>query len=93
MIPFVFSTDSIVKMRFVYIAVSAFAALASAQLGGKENPFSIPEGGYEFDAGEPTTLTWDPTTDGTVTIKLHFGDGITPDAGIALVGRLHHRVL
>lgn len=75
-------------MRFIYIAASAFAAVVSAQVGGTENPFNVPEGGYEFNAGEPTVLQWDPTTDGTVTIKLQYGDDITPDTGIILVGEL-----
>ena len=78
-------------MRFVYIAASAFAAVVSAQVGGTENPFNVPQGGYEFNAGEPTTLQWDPTTDGTVTIKLQYGDEITPDSGIILAGELAHK--
>lgn len=75
-------------MRFAYIAVSAFAAVVSAQLGGTENPFKVPQGGYEFNAGEPTTIRWDPTTDGTVTLKLQYGDDITPNSGIILAGEL-----
>ncbi|PGH18472.1 hypothetical protein AJ80_04442 [Polytolypa hystricis UAMH7299] len=68
----------------IYIAISALTALAAAQ-GNNENPFSIPRGGYEFIAGQPTVINWRPTTDGTVTIKLHKGDDITPDSGEVLV--------
>ncbi|KAL1960805.1 hypothetical protein VTO42DRAFT_6635 [Malbranchea cinnamomea] len=75
-------------MRFLYVAVSAFAALAAAQSTFNENPFNVPEGGYEFTAGEPTTLTWEPTTDGTVTIKLHYGDDITPESGMVLASNI-----
>jgi hypothetical protein len=39
------------------------------------NEFNIPDGGYKFVAGEPTTITWDPTTpNGTVTLELLWGN-------------------
>ncbi|EEP76658.1 predicted protein [Uncinocarpus reesii 1704] len=65
----------------IVIALGAFAALVSA---ARENPFNVPRGGYQFTANQPTTLTWQPTTDGTVTIKLQKGDEITPDSGIVI---------
>ncbi|KAL2807796.1 hypothetical protein BJX63DRAFT_411182 [Aspergillus granulosus] len=38
------------------------------------NEFKVPDGGYKFVAGEPTTITWDPTTpNGTVTLELLWG--------------------
>ncbi|KAJ0414241.1 hypothetical protein BJY00DRAFT_319001 [Aspergillus carlsbadensis] len=38
------------------------------------NEFNVPDGGYEFVAGEPTTLTWNPSTpNGTVTLDLLWG--------------------
>ncbi|PYH99505.1 hypothetical protein BO71DRAFT_342602 [Aspergillus ellipticus CBS 707.79] len=65
-------------MRSVfYLALSAIATLAAAS----ENPFSVPDGGYEFDAGSPTTLTWDPTTSGTVTLRLQWGAVFTTTSG------------
>lgn len=70
----------------LFLAVSALAAFAVAQ--SSENQFSVPEGGYEFEAGEPTTISWDPTTSGTVTIRLQKGDDITPNSGIVLGSNL-----
>ncbi|KAL2862800.1 GPI anchored serine-threonine rich family protein [Aspergillus lucknowensis] len=37
------------------------------------NKFIIPDGGYEFAVGEPTTIKWDPSTNGTVTLELLWG--------------------
>ncbi|KAL4883654.1 Ser-Thr-rich glycosyl-phosphatidyl-inositol-anchored membrane family-domain-containing protein [Aspergillus karnatakaensis] len=72
-------------MRSVFfVALSAIATLVSA----RENPFNIPGGGYEFAAGEATTLTWDPTTEGTVTIKLQWGDVLTSSTGSTIVSSI-----
>ncbi|KAI9367363.1 Ser-Thr-rich glycosyl-phosphatidyl-inositol-anchored membrane family-domain-containing protein [Aspergillus egyptiacus] len=72
-------------MRSVfYFALSAIATLVAAQ----ENPFNIPPSGYEFTAGEPTTLNWEPTTDGTVTLKLQWGQTFTQDSGTVLVSSI-----
>lgn len=60
----------------LYLAVSAFAALAAAA----DNPFNIPSHGYDFTAGSATTLSWKPTTSGTVTLKLQWGS-VTPTSG------------
>ncbi|KAL2835484.1 hypothetical protein BJY01DRAFT_252608 [Aspergillus pseudoustus] len=39
------------------------------------NEFRIPDGGYKFIAGEPTTIRWDPSTpNGTVTLELLWGN-------------------
>ncbi|OJD10718.1 hypothetical protein AJ78_08346 [Emergomyces pasteurianus Ep9510] len=67
----------------IFVAISAFAAFVAAQ-SSLENPFKVPAGGYNFNAGKPTTVTWDPTTDGTVTLKLQKGSNITPSSGIIL---------
>jgi len=68
-------------MRWIlFLALSAFAVFAAAA----DNAFNVPEGGFQFVAGKPTTITWEPTTDGTVTIKLQKGSDITPDSGIIL---------
>jgi hypothetical protein len=67
----------------IFLSLSALAAIAVAAT--KENPFNIPADGYEFSAGEPTTLTWDPTTSGTVTLKLQWGDVFTSDSGSTIV--------
>lgn len=65
----------------IYIALSALAALAAADNG---NPFRIPNGGYSFQAGSATTLNWDPTSHGTVTLKLQWGSVSTPKDGITI---------
>lgn len=63
-------------MRFISALVAgALAIVASAQSGdgNQENPFT----NSDFDgivAGESFTITWDPTTDSTVTLNLVHGD-------------------
>ncbi|KAK2740409.1 hypothetical protein FQN57_006149 [Myotisia sp. PD_48] len=69
-----------------YLALSALAAFAAAQTS--DNPFSVPADGYDFTANIPTTITWDPTTQGTITIKLQIPGQITPDSGIVLGANL-----
>ncbi|KAL5337815.1 Ser-Thr-rich glycosyl-phosphatidyl-inositol-anchored membrane family-domain-containing protein [Aspergillus crustosus] len=72
-------------MRSVFfVALSAIAALVAA----RENPFNIPGSGYEFAAGEPTTLSWDPTTEGTVSIRLQWGDVLTDSTGSTIVSSI-----
>lgn len=61
-----------------YLAISTFATLAAAD---NPNAFNIPKGGYQFEVGEPTTLKWNPTTDGTVSLKLQSGEVSTPESG------------
>ncbi|KAF7116283.1 hypothetical protein CNMCM5793_004359 [Aspergillus hiratsukae] len=74
-------------MRSIFfLAFSALAAIAAAQ--SNANPFNIPASGYEFTAGEPTTLTWDPTTSGTVTLKLQWGSVFTADSGSTIVSSI-----
>ncbi|GKZ32769.1 hypothetical protein AbraIFM66950_002388 [Aspergillus brasiliensis] len=67
-----------------YLALSAIATLAAAS----DNPFNIPEGGYTFTAGSPTTLTWDPTTNGTVTLRLQWGAVFTTSSGELIAGSI-----
>ncbi|KAL2368940.1 hypothetical protein BDBG_04225 [Blastomyces gilchristii SLH14081] len=70
----------------IYLAVTAFAAVVAAQSNG--NPFNVPSDGYQFVAGQPTTVTWDPTTPGTVSLRLQMGDNVTPQDGIPLAENL-----
>lgn len=67
----------------IFLAFSALAAVVAAQTNA--NPFNIPASGYQFTAGKPTTLSWDPTTGGTVTLKLQWGSVFTPDSGSTIV--------
>lgn len=61
-----------------YLTIGALATLAAAD---NPNAFNIPKGGYQFEVGEPTTLKWNPTTDGTVSLKLQSGEVSTPESG------------
>ncbi|KAK1139100.1 hypothetical protein N8T08_001286 [Aspergillus melleus] len=71
-------------MRSVFfLTLSAIATLAAAA-SEKANPFNIPKDGYSFKTGEPTTLTWAPTTEGTVTLRLQWGGVLTPNSGTAI---------
>ena len=70
-------------MRSVfYLTLSALASLAAAATGA--NPFNIPSEGYSFETGQPTTLTWEPTTSGTVTLKLQWGAVMTTNSGTTI---------
>ncbi|KAL4902530.1 Ser-Thr-rich glycosyl-phosphatidyl-inositol-anchored membrane family-domain-containing protein [Aspergillus multicolor] len=72
-------------MRSVFfLALSAVATLVAA----RENAFNIPKDGYSFTAGEATTLTWDPSTEGTVTLKLQYGDVLTSSSGTTIASSI-----
>ncbi|KAJ9648461.1 hypothetical protein H2199_001316 [Coniosporium tulheliwenetii] len=58
-------------MRFFAIVLAGLAA-AVANAQSQPNPFNIPTT-FSFTAGEPTTITWEPTTPGTVTLILRSG--------------------
>ncbi|OGM40215.1 GPI anchored protein [Aspergillus bombycis] len=66
-----------------YLTLSAMASLAAAATGGA-NPFNIPSEGYSFETGEPTTLSWKPTTSGTVSLKLQWGAVMTANTGTTI---------
>ncbi|GIJ90752.1 hypothetical protein Asppvi_009714 [Aspergillus pseudoviridinutans] len=70
----------------IFLSLSALAAIAAA--ASKSNPFNIPANGYQFAAGQPTTLSWDPTTSGTVTLKLQWGTVFTADSGSTIVSSI-----
>lgn len=69
-------------MRSAIIAAAAFSALVSA--GSEANAFNNPKGGYTFTAGDATTLSWDPTTSGTVSLRLQWGSVTTAESGDAI---------
>lgn len=64
---------------FVCLVVAVFAAVVAAS--SNANPFKIPNGGYTFTAGQATTLNWDPTTGGTVSLLLQHGEVTTASEG------------
>ncbi|KMU90217.1 hypothetical protein CIHG_08027 [Coccidioides immitis H538.4] len=69
----------------IVIALGVLAAVAAA---ARENPFNNPSGGYRFAANMPTTLSWEPTTDGTVTLKLQKAGAINPTSGITIAANI-----
>ncbi|OJI97769.1 hypothetical protein ASPVEDRAFT_79459 [Aspergillus versicolor CBS 583.65] len=72
-------------MRSVFfLALSAVATLAAA----RENAFNIPKDGYEFTAGESTTLKWAPSTEGTVTLRLQRGDVFDSSTGTVIASNI-----
>ncbi|KAJ5563665.1 Cell wall beta-glucan synthesis [Penicillium sp. DV-2018c] len=74
-------------MRFFNtLAVAVLAAVAYAD--NKANPFNIPTNGYTFKVGEPTTLNWQPTTTGTVTLYLQWGAVTTAGSGTVIASGL-----
>ncbi|KAE8372367.1 Ser-Thr-rich glycosyl-phosphatidyl-inositol-anchored membrane family-domain-containing protein [Aspergillus bertholletiae] len=69
-----------------YLTLSAMASLAAAATGA--NPFNIPREGYSFEAGKPTTLSWDPTTSGTITLRLQWGAVMTSNTGTTIASNI-----
>lgn len=72
-------------MRSVFfLALGAIATLAAA----RDNAFNIPKDGYEFTAGESTTLKWAPSTQGTVTLKLQHGEAFDSSTGTTIASSI-----
>ncbi|KAJ6041608.1 uncharacterized protein N7446_010511 [Penicillium canescens] len=71
---------------FTSFAVAALAAIASAS--STDNSFNIPTDGYTFKVGEPTTLTWTPSTSGTVTLRLQWGAVTTANSGSVIASNI-----
>lgn len=57
-----------------------------ASLG--DNPISSPTLGDEFKAGKPVTIVWNPTTGGTVSLRLRKGDESNLDAVTEITSKL-----
>lgn len=60
-------------MQFRLLSLLALVAAAVAQQGSGDNAFKIPPGGIAFTAGQPATISWTPSTGGTVTLRLREG--------------------
>ncbi|OQD78614.1 hypothetical protein PENDEC_c001G00400 [Penicillium decumbens] len=71
---------------FICLAVSVLATVAAA--GSQANPFNIPANGYTFAVGKPTTLTWQPTTGGTVSLRLQQGEVTTANDGTPIASNI-----
>lgn len=59
-------------MRFIQTTFFAVAALAGLVMAG-ENPIIFPDASSMIVAGTPFTITWTPTTPGTLTFTLRQG--------------------
>ncbi|KAL8746423.1 MAG: hypothetical protein Q9190_001560 [Brigantiaea leucoxantha] len=69
-------------MRFSFLSIVAVLfATVSAQT--KPNAFTLPSD-FMITAGQPTTVTWTPSTPGTVTIRLRQGASSDLDQGVVV---------
>jgi len=59
-------------MRFFSLAFAALATVAS-YVTAQENPIIFPGTGDSLSAGKPYSITWKPTTQGSVTLTLRYG--------------------
>lgn len=60
-------------MKF-FASVLALASAAVVYAQSNPNPFNIPTSGLQTSAGSVVNLTWTPTTQGTVTLSLRYGN-------------------
>ncbi|KAF7713890.1 Uncharacterized protein PECH_006745 [Penicillium ucsense] len=71
---------------FTTLAAVLFAAIAYAD--DKANAFKNPTGGYQFTAGQPTTLNWKADAGTTVTLRLQYGAVTTADSGKVIAANI-----
>ncbi|KAJ5092183.1 hypothetical protein NUU61_007053 [Penicillium alfredii] len=71
---------------FLSLVIALFAAVVAAS--SRANPFNIPDDGYTFETGKPTTLTWQQTTGGTVTLRLQWGAVTTATSGTVIASNI-----
>ncbi|KAI9677907.1 MAG: hypothetical protein M1829_002404 [Trizodia sp. TS-e1964] len=64
--------------------VAAFAVTVLAQ----SNPFAIPPSGLSFKAGSTGTISWTPTTSGTVTLILRSGASTSLNTGTTIASKI-----
>ncbi|KAL8694574.1 MAG: hypothetical protein Q9224_003547 [Gallowayella concinna] len=72
------------RVPFLCIAGSIFALVAAQS---KPNPFTLPPG-FMINAGQPTTITWEPTTGGTVSIRLREGASSNLEEGTVIASNI-----
>lgn len=75
-------------MQFRILSLFALIAAAVAQQGSGDNAFKIPPGGITFTAGQPATISWTPSTGGTVTLKLREGAASALNPGTVIKSKL-----
>lgn len=74
-------------MRLTTFLLFALGAIANAAsyLANVENPIVPIEG--VLVAGKPTTIKWNPTTTGPITLQLRSGDAQNLDQGVVIAGK------
>jgi hypothetical protein len=78
-------------MRFLTLAfglLATFSLSAAAQTSTTENAFITPSSGAELTAGSTTTITWNPTTSGTVSLRLQWGETTVATDGVAVACKI-----
>lgn len=76
-------------MRFLTLAFGLLATFSlSAAQTSNENAFITPSSGAELTAGSTTTLTWNPTTSGTVSLRLQWGETTVATDGIVVACKI-----
>lgn len=77
-------------MRFTNKTILALLAQALVAFAA-DNAFNVPTGGYNITAGQTTTLSWDPTTSGTVSLILRSGASSDLNAGTYIAQSISNR--
>lgn len=66
------------------LALLSSPFLALAQSGSRPNAFIVPKEGLSAVGGEPVTLEWNPTTEGTVSLVLRSGSASNLEEGTVI---------
>lgn len=74
-------------MQLALVSIFALVCAVLAQQPNGPNAFNNPVG-FSLTAGKPTTITWNPTTPGTVTLKLRSGANSDLNQGTVIEGIL-----
>ncbi|KAF7184990.1 putative cell wall protein [Pseudocercospora fuligena] len=75
---------------FLFALSAAITALAQ-DTGSGANPFKIPTTGLQATAGEPLTLSWEPTTSGTVSLILRSGSSNDLAEGTVIASNIDNK--
>ncbi|EME87483.1 putative GPI anchored protein [Pseudocercospora fijiensis CIRAD86] len=74
--------------RSLLIALGAAITAFAQGTGSQANPFNIPTTGLQATAGEPLTLSWKPTTSGTISLILRSGSSNNLAAGTVIASKI-----
>ena len=66
---------------------AASTTVAAGQATSTANPFKIPTSGIAGSAGQPLTLSWNPTTSGTVSLILRSGSSNNLNSGTPIASK------